>query len=229
MDTSSILDFLSDLAQNNHKGWLDANRKIYEQAKKIFEEQMDALLLALQGFDEGLLGLEVKKCIFRINRDVRFSKDKSPYKQNFGAYFQRGGKKAIGAGYYWHLQPNGESFCAGGVYTPQPPELAKIRQEIDYNEAEFRTILQNPDFVRYFGELENTKIKTLPKGYTADNPAIDLLKYKSFTVWHRLSDEAVRSDAWFTEAVAAFQAMQPLTDFLNRALDNVAETTLPTA
>lgn len=217
MNTAFILDFLADLAQNNHKTWFDENRKRYEQAKKANENLATLVLEGLQQFDEDLLGLEVKKCIFRINRDVRFSKDKSPYKINMGSYFQKGGKKAIGAGYYLHLQPH-ESFLAGGMYTPQPPELAKIRQEIDYNLEEFKQIVQNDDFVKCFGSLEGEKIKGAPKGYTADNPALEYLQYKSFTVWHKISDEVLRQEQWIEGALDIFRALKPLNDFLNRAV-----------
>lgn len=218
MNTAFILDFLGELAQNNQKAWFDENRKTYEKAKKTFEGQVSNLLHELQGFDEGLIGLEAKKCIFRINRDVRFSKDKSPYKNNFGAFFQKGGKKAVGAGYYFHLQPN-ESFVAGGIYMPQPAELAKIRQEIDYNLTEFKAIIENDAFAQCFGALEGEKMKGVPRGYTADNPALAFLQYKSFTVWHKLTDEMLRQDAWHDTVVSAFQTLKPFNDFLNRAVE----------
>ncbi len=218
MNTSFILDFLAELAENNHKTWLDANRKRYEVAKQTFETRVVDLLQALQSFDENLQDLEPKKCIFRINRDVRFSKDKSPYKSNFGAYFQKGGKKAVGAGYYLHLQPNGESFFAGGIYAPQPIELGKIRQEIDYNLPDFQAIVTNPTFTGLFNGLSGEKMKTTPKGYTIDNPALEYLRFKSFTIWHKVADEFMRQDTWIPTASTAFQAIKPLNDFLNRAV-----------
>lgn len=218
MHINPIFDFLTALAQNNHKAWFDENRKTYEQAKKLFEGEITTLLEGLQGFDEGLWGLEPKKCMFRINRDVRFSKDKSPYKLNFGGFFQKGGKKVAGAGYYLHIQPAGESFVAGGIYAPQPPELAKIRQEIDYNFAEFSGIVTAESFKNAFGTLQGEKVKGTPKGYQADNPALAYLQHKSLVVWRKLPDSFFSQDDWTKQVLPYFQAMKPLQDFLNRAI-----------
>lgn len=219
MNITPIFDFLSELAKNNHKAWFDENRKTYEKVKKLFEEQVTSLLEELQAFDESLLGLEPKKCIFRINRDVRFSKDKSPYKLNFGASFQKGGKKTLGAGCYLHIQPHGESFVAGGIYAPQPPELAKIRQEIDYNLQEFKGIVSADDFCKTFGELEGEKVKGTPKGYQADNPALAYLQHKNFIGWKKLPDDFFKKDDWITDVLPYFKALKPLQNFLNRAVE----------
>jgi uncharacterized protein (TIGR02453 family) len=220
MKTQLILDFLRDLKDNNNKTWFEANKKTYQTAKQDFEEIIKRLLGGVMLFDNTIQDIEPKKCIFRINRDVRFSTDKSPYKTNFGASIQQGGKKSGLGGYYIHLQPGGESFLAGGVYMPMPPELAKIRQEIDYNGAEFRQIISAPDFSNYFGEISGDKVKTTPKGYKVEHPDIELLKLKSFIAWHKMSDAAVLETPNLDQHImAVFQAMKPLNDFLNRALE----------
>jgi uncharacterized protein (TIGR02453 family) len=133
---SSTLQFLQSLQKNNNKPWFDENRKKYESAKENFAEFVEALINGIAAFDPTIQNLTAKNCMFRINRDVRFSKDKSPYKTNMGASISKGGKKINLAGYYFHCEP-GKSFAAGGFYMPMAPELAKIRQEIDYNFKEW--------------------------------------------------------------------------------------------
>ncbi|MGZ5134058.1 MAG: DUF2461 domain-containing protein, partial [Flavitalea sp.] len=132
----STLTFLKGLAKNNDKSWFESHRKQYEQAKQDFEGFIKIILEKHCKKDEDLKDLEAKKCTFRINRDIRFSKDKSPYKSNFGASMDRGGKKSIYAGYYFHLEP-GKSFAGGGLWMPMAPEMKKVRQEIDYCFDEF--------------------------------------------------------------------------------------------
>ena len=137
----STVQFLRDLKKNNSKEWFDTNRKKYESAKNDYEALVGDVIKQLSKTDESIAHLEPKQCVFRINRDVRFSKDKSPYKTNMGMYFSKGGKKSFYAGYYFHLQPGG-SFVAGGLWMPMPPELKKVRQEIDYNWEEFKKIVE---------------------------------------------------------------------------------------
>ena len=132
----STLKFLKDLKKNNTKEWFDANRKIYESAKQNFEALVQTVITQHGEKDEEIIALKPKDCMFRINRDVRFSKDKSPYKTNFGAFINRGGKKSIYAGYYFHCEP-GENFVGGGLWMPMPDALKKVRQEIDYCFDEF--------------------------------------------------------------------------------------------
>ncbi|MEY4456679.1 MAG: hypothetical protein RLY15_943, partial [Bacteroidota bacterium] len=142
---SSTIQFLKALKKNNNKEWFDKNRKIYEQAKADYLNFVTILLNEIQGFDTSLMELQPKQCIFRLNRDVRFSKNKDPYKTNFGASFSKGAKKVQSAGYYFHLEP-GENFVGGGLWMPMAPDLNKVRQEIDYCYKEFSSILKKPAF-----------------------------------------------------------------------------------
>ncbi len=217
---TNTLDFLNQLRNNNNKGWFDAHRKDYERAKADVLALLTNVLRGLEEVDPALAaaGLDVKSCLFRMNRDVRFSTDKSPYKTNFAAWFNVGGKKSPSAGYYLNLEP-GNSFIAGGVYTPEPTVLSTIRQEIDYNLAGFEAILSEPTFQTYFGELsrEDALINP-PKGYKADNPAVDYLKLKSFTAISPLADTLVTSPELTDTVVGAYRGLQPLITFLNRAL-----------
>lgn len=211
--------FLKQLAKNNSKEWFDANRKTYETAKSEFETILKSILAKSETFDKDLVGMDVRKSMFRINRDIRFSKDKSPYKLNMGATLNPGGKKEMGAGYYIHIQP-GKSFLAGGCYMPPSEVLSAIRQEIDYNAKEFKSILSAKDFKSYFTELsdEGDKLKTAPKGYPKDHPELSLLQHKHFIVVHYIKDEQIMDENFPTYAAKVFKAMYPLNLFLRRCM-----------
>jgi uncharacterized protein (TIGR02453 family) len=218
MNTQLILHFLSELEQNNHKEWMDAHREWYQEAKDEFLSLVGYLLGEMSIIDEGLLGLQPKDCIFRINRDIRFSKDKSPYKNNFGVFMAEGGKKSPNAGYYLHLQPGDESFIGGGMYHPDPETLAKVRQEIDYNAADLKKITDTKEFKNYFGAIQGDKVKRAPKGYEPDHPNIELLKLKDFIVMHKLSDNTVGTDDFKEMVVSIFKEMEPFVRYLNVAI-----------
>lgn len=197
---------------------MDEHRDQYEEAKEEFKNLISYLLAEMSAVDEGLAGLQPKDCIFRINRDIRFSQDKSPYKINFGAYLSEGGKKGDQAGYYLHLQPQGESFIGGGIYMPSSDILHKVRQEIDYNASELKKIVDTSDFQKYFGEIQGGKLKRPPKGYSADHPNIELLKLKDYLVIHQLTDAEVVSENFSEQAVKMFKTMMPFVHYLNIAI-----------
>jgi uncharacterized protein (TIGR02453 family) len=217
----STLDFLKDLAENNQREWFHKNKKRYDAAKKNVLEFTTEFLKAAIEIDPTLADLEPKKCIFRINRDVRFSKDKSPYKINMGISFNKGGKKKPTAGYYLNIEPNG-TFMGGGNYMVQPEELKKIREEIDYNFSEFQGIITDKAFTDYYGEIaveEKLSLKRPPKGYDADNPAVAWLKWKSFTAFGNYTNQAVTSDDFMEECLKGIFVLKPFVNFLNRGLD----------
>lgn len=197
---------------------MDQHRGLYEAAKEAFKNLVAYLLAEMSAVDESLLGLQPKDCIFRNNRDIRFSKDKSPYKLNFGAYLSEGGKKGGQAGYYLHLQPFGESFIAGGMYGPSGEALYKIRQEVDYNAGALKKITDEADFCRYFKEIQGEKLKRPPKGYAADHPNIELLKLKDYLVMHNMTDAEVTSDDFPRQSVKLCKAMMPFVHYLNVAI-----------
>lgn len=216
------LKFLSQLKKNNNKPWFDAHRAQYEAAKIDFSNFIQLVIDAVQKSDTTITGLTAKECQFRINRDIRFSKDKRPYKENFGAFICRGGKKSIYAGYYFHLAP-GNSFIGGGLWQPQPQNLKKVRQEIDYNWEEFSSILKNKSFKKIYGDLykgEDMSLSRVPKGYEEDNPAIDYLKLKSLIAETEIDDQELTKSTLHKKTVAAFEALQPLLNFINRSLDS---------
>jgi uncharacterized protein (TIGR02453 family) len=178
------------------------------------------LISSISVFDPTIGNLAVKECIFRINRDVRFSKNKSPYKTNMSSYYSNGGKKASVAGYYFHFEP-GKSYAAGGFYSPQAEELSKIRQEIDYSFDDWKKILSQKKFKNFFPDGVDG-IESLvrpPKGYDENNPAIHYLKMKHFIVSRPFSDAEVQSKTLVKDVAATFSVMKPMIDFLNTAVE----------
>jgi uncharacterized protein (TIGR02453 family) len=220
MDFIFILKFLQALSKNNDREWFERNKSRYLKAKEDFDGFLARLLDELVQFDEGLAGLNPKKLGFRIYRDVRFSKDKRPYKTNMGAGFSPGGKMMQEPGYYLHVEPGNKSFLAGGLYMPEPGNLTKIRQEIDYNADKFLKVLQTPKFKRLFPALGDfDKLKTAPKGFPKDHAHLDLLKHKSFIVSHAFADKEVTNKNFLKKVVDAARTVKPLNDFLTEAID----------
>jgi uncharacterized protein (TIGR02453 family) len=212
-----MLKFLKSLSANNNKEWMDANRDWYLESRAYFLKEVEVLLHRLSTLQPAYGVLAPKDCVFRQNRDIRFSKDKRPYKENFAAYFSPQGKKSPGPGFYIHIQPEA-SFLAGGVWMPPPEELKKIRQEIDYAGKELVNILEQPAFLDYFGSLEGEQLKSSPKGYDANHPFINLLNYKSFILSKPLDDASITSGDYKEIAVYSFNMMQPFLGFLQRAM-----------
>ena len=214
-----ILPFLEQLQENNNREWFQANKTLYDDAKTEFETIINSLIPAIAKFDDSVKLMTAKDCIFRIFRDVRFAKDKSPYKINFGAFIAKGGRKNHGPGYYFHLQP-GESFLSGGVWMPSPDGLKKIRQEIYYNIDEFKSVLNNKDFKKYFSGIDDwDRQKIAPREYPKDFPDIDLLKNRSFTVSHKLSEKIIHSEKLFDYAIGVYKVMKPYNAFLAKAVE----------
>lgn len=213
-----VLDFLKELKYNNNKEWMDTHREQYHSAKSKFEEFINLLIIEIQQFDERILGLTPKNCIFRINRDIRFSKDKSPYKINMGAFISEDGKKSYKPGYYIHIQPENESFMAGGIYAPPGDILKKIRQEVDYNPVDLKEVVTQPDFKNFYGEIQGDKLKTAPQGYSADHPNIEFLKLKSYVVIHNFSDKEVRAKNFAEQVITGFKILKPMNDYLDIAI-----------
>ncbi len=220
MPQNSTIKFLKDLSKNNNKPWFDANRKQFESAKSDFAGFVQTIIDKHGKKDESIAHLKAKDCMFRINRDVRFSKDKSPYKNNMGAYINKGGKKSLFGGYYFHCQP-GQSFVGGGLWMPMPPELAKVRQEIDYNFNAFKKIISSKKYKSVYNDLSRDAeyiLSRVPKGYEADNPAAEYLKLKSFVTTIPIKDAELNSKDLSKKVLGAFEALQPLLEFLNQSV-----------
>ncbi len=217
MLSSATLQFLRDLKANNNREWFHDHKKTYNAAKEDVSQLIASLIEEIQKFDDSIGNITSKQCLFRINRDIRFSKDKSPYKINFGAGIGPNGRKSEQAGYYIHIEPDNH-FAGGGMWHPPTPNLKKIRQEIDYHTEDFANVVKNPNFVKFFGALQGAQLKTAPKGYPKDHPAIEYLRYKDFVAMRKLTDLEATSSNFVAVVSETFQTMKPLNDFLNRAI-----------
>ncbi len=214
------LEFLKDIKANNNRDWFMANKKRYEQYKKDYVVLVSAFIEQMQKLDPSLRHLEPKDCMFRINRDIRFTKDKSPYKTNLAIWMSTGQKNTNLAGYYVHVEPGG-SFMAGGVYYPDAPDLKKIRSEIAYFHEDLEKIVTEKKFRDVFGALdrnEDNALKTMPKGYEKDHPAAEFLKLKCFTATRKIADKDLKSKDFVKATCQDLIALRPLNEFLNRAL-----------
>ena len=219
---ASTVSFLKELKKNNSKTWFDNHKGKYLSAKNDFENFVQEIIVKISAFDDDIKELQPKNCTFRINRDIRFSKDKTPYKTNMGASFNRGGKKSIFAGYYFHLEPGGKSFVGGGLWMPEPIALKKLRQEIDYCFPEFKKIITSPSFKKQYPGLEMDETQMLvnvPKGYEKDNPAAAFLKLKSFVATKDIPDTLLLKEDLLNEVDLAFRALMPLVKFMNRSME----------
>jgi uncharacterized protein (TIGR02453 family) len=213
-----VVNFLKALKKNNNKDWFDAHKNQYLEAKEEFEELIAKVLKGISKFDKQIdAGTNPKDCMFRIYRDVRFSKDKTPYKINMAADINPGGRKSMIPGYYFHIQP-GKCFVAGGAHMPMPDQLAAIRQEIDYNGDRLEKILKSKSYSKFFDGLDDyDKLKTVPKGFDKDHKYIELLKLKSFLAYHEFDDKLLKSKDLDKYIVEGFKAMHPLLQFLREA------------
>jgi len=214
------LQFIQDLKNNNNREWFQANQKRYDAYKNEYKQLVAAFIEEMSKGDDSLKHLEFKDCSFRINRDIRFSKDKSPYKTNMGIWMSAGNKNTNLAGYYVHIEP-GASFIAGGVHWPDAADLKKIRREIDGFYEDLDVIVEDKEFKKLFGELdrdENNTLKSSPKDFDKAHPAIEFLKLKSITATAKLDDKAVTNKDFVKETSKKLLVLKPLVEFINRAL-----------
>jgi uncharacterized protein (TIGR02453 family) len=219
MQLKPLFTFLTSLAKNNERPWFQERKAAYDQLRAQFEQDAEFWFQELARLDPGIAGPLGRKSLFRIYRDVRFSKNKDPYKTHFSAYFTASGKDIETPGYYVQVGPNGNTLIAGGLYQPDKTQLTAIRQEIDYNAADLKAILAAPDFQRYFGTMSGDRLKKSPAAYSVDHPEIELLKHKSFTATHQMADADVLSHEDFrAHVVDVFRAMVPFCQFLRGAI-----------
>lgn len=212
-----VLQFLQELSENNTKEWFNANRKKYEESREKILFLTDVFINEIRKFDPGIPPMSPKECMFRIFRDVRFSKDKRPYKTNFGSFIAKGGRKSIYPGYYFHIEPTG-SFIGGGIYMPAAGPLKAIRNYIEEHPEEFLAITNNPDFRKFYPEMMDHKLKTAPRGIEKNHKHIDLLRYKSFAFSSPVDNNLLISDKYIEYAINAFRELHKANAFLNEAL-----------
>lgn len=211
----STFGFLNTLKKNNNREWFNEHKTEFQEEQKSIEIFADALLEKLSSHDviETASG---KKSLYRIYRDTRFSKDKTPYKSHWSGSFKRATKYRRG-GYYFHIEP-GNSFVGGGFWGPVPEDLKLIRDDIAFDPSSLRKILADPAFLSLFGTLHGEQLKTAPKGYDPGHEAIDLLRYKQFLISRKFSDKEVLSKNFLEEVNRTFMGMRPFFDYMSEVL-----------
>lgn len=211
----SNLTFLNKLKNHNDRDWFNANKEEFQQEQAVVTAFAEALLQDLNTHDviETPSGA---KSVYRIYRDTRFSKDKTPYKTHWSGSFKRSGKHRRG-GYYFHIEP-GNTFIGGGFWGPNANDLKLIREDLSFDPAPMRKILNSPSFIATFEKLQGEQLKTSPKGFDAQDEAIDLLRYKQFLVLRKFSDEEVLSEDFLKLAGETFKNMRPFLDHMSEVL-----------
>jgi uncharacterized protein (TIGR02453 family) len=217
VDLAPVLSFLRQLEKNNDRAWFEAHRSDYENALGRFEDFVAALIIELSAFED-LAGVTPKDCMFRIYRDVRFSKDKSPYKTSMAASIGPGGRKSMGYPYYVHIAPGNHSMLAGGCHEASTEQLARWRSAVDKDASTVKKLISRKDFVAAFGGLSGDKLAKAPRGYAADHAELELLRLKQITVMHTLTDKALLSPSLVKSSVAVFKTMKPFLDYLGSIL-----------
>ena len=217
------ISFLRELIANNHREWFDANRDFYREAKNEFDGFIEKLIVEVRQFDPSIGAIAAKDCTYRIYRDVRFTNDKTPYKNHFGAYIAPGGRKSPLGGYYFHIEPADAGYLnhtmwAGGIYAPDAPTLKAIRTDIYENAQEYKSIIQNKDFTDTFQWFDGNMISTAPKGFPKDFPDLELIRRKDYTFYRKIDDQMFQSDGLLEESVRVFKLMLPFNRFMNRAI-----------
>ncbi|MBE0649598.1 MAG: DUF2461 domain-containing protein [Bacteroidales bacterium] len=214
------LEFLRELKQNNNREWFIENKSRYESSRKMIIQFLDQKMIpGLAAFDPSVQNIMGKQCLFRIYRDIRFSKDKTPYKTNFGASIGLAGRKLQTAGYYLHIEP-GNSFIGGGIYHPTSEELKAIRKEVYYSIDKLNKIRSNPDFKKVFGDITGDQLQRAPLGFPKDFPHLELLRFKDYLVMKSLTDEELLKPDLDQYLLGIFKLQKPFNDFLNEALLN---------
>lgn len=234
MDTNSIMAFLNGITANNNKEWFQAHRDEYEACRKDFQHDVERLISAISAFDPSISWLKPKDCIYRFNRDIRFSPDKSPYKRHFGAYLTAHGKKSLMGGYYIHVQP-GQCLYSVGAYWLPTNILTSCRNEIMTGIDAWRKAVESPAFLRLYGrpaggvwdessDILSPKgfgiahLKTAPKDFPRDYEFIQYIRMKDYATWHRVADDYFAGDRWIDDAVKNFRVAKPMLDIINSVI-----------
>lgn len=219
MLSRQTFSFLSAIAEHNHREWFQVHKEEYEESRADILGFTEEVIEKLAAFDRSIpVDLNPGNCVMRIYRDIRFSKDKTPYKTNYGIAISATGKNFNGPGYYIHIKPN-ESFVAAGLWYPAAAHLKAVRQEIDYNQEEWLNVINAPEFINEFGTPDPaSKLRSAPKGYPSDHPVIEYLKLKSFTAGRKVDDHLLCTPQASAQVVGLFQKLYPFMVFLRNAI-----------
>lgn len=221
----SILTFLRQLAKNNNREWYAAHKDLFLVARDELTSAAEQLIAGISSFDSDIAALKAKDTIYKMHRDTRFTKDKTPYKLNMGSYLAKGGRKSVYAGYYLHIQPEA-SFLAAGLWEPEMPALNAVRQEIFYNSKGLIKILNNNKFKNKFKALEEHSLKKAPRGYENSHPAIGLIKHTSFIASRTFTDDEVMAPDFIGRCIEDFRDLFPLVQFLNNSISLMEDSSI---
>lgn len=214
----TILTFLRSLARNNNREWFNTHKKRYQESLELFREFAGLLLAGMVRFDPSLGDLDPKDTIFRIYKDVRFSKDKSPYKTHFGCWMTKGGRKSTDAGYYFHLEPD-NTFMAAGVYMPPKEQLSLIRQEIVFNPEAYLNIINDPVIkTGYERGGKEDMLKKGPAGFPKDFKHLEEIKYKHYIFSKNYNESEILRKGFHDTVVKDYLGLFPLVGYLNHAM-----------
>ena len=216
-DLKVVLDFLSDLALDNERAWFAEHKADYEKARLIFERFVDELILRLSAFQDGIAGLAARDCVMRIYRDLRFSRDKTPYNTWMTCVIAPGGRKSGRFGYGLRLKPC-DTVAGGGLWEPKSEQIAAFRRAVERDPQTTLALTRSPEFRRTFGGLIGEKLAKAPQGYASSHPAIEILKLKTVHVVRSFPDEAVCADDFADSLIGTFRVMKPFLDYLNHAV-----------
>ena len=212
------LEFLEQLRRNNNREWFHEHKGWYDELRERFLTKGEALIRCLSSIDEEVAGTDVKACVYRIYRDIRFSSDKTPYKTYFSMFVARGGRKSPRGGYYLHIEP-GNCLLSGGIWCPDPPLLKALRQAVYENYDEFLSIVEDPDFRALYPNLDGEVLKTVPRPFPRDCEQAEYLKRKDYVVTASVPDSFFRSTDWVEQAALKLGKIYPLNRFLNFTVD----------
>ena len=213
-----ILQFLKDLANNNNKEWFELNRSYYNQAKEEFHHLLSKILLCISSFDASVIAISPEECTYRIHRDLRFTSDKTPYKTHFGGYINPYGKKSPKSGYYVHLEPGNCLLGSGSLFIPTPI-LTKIRIAIYNRINEYKGIIEDPEFTRYFPSVGESRLISAPRGFSKDNPLLKYIQPKDFLISYPISDDFFEQKESMEKIEKVFRQAKRLSDFINLTID----------
>ena len=231
MEAKRILQYLTDLSAHNNRTWYQEHKDEYLACRASFEQGVAKALTAISLFDPEIAHLQVKDCVYRFNRDTRFSPDKSPYKNHLGAYICAKGKKALRGGYYLHIENNQCLLAVGGYWLPTNI-LTSCRNEIMGNIDEWRRCVENKEFLQLFGKPGEGKwgttergfglesLKTAPGGFPRDYEFIEYLRLKDYCAWMKVPDTFFEGDPWIDRAMQIYKTAKPMMDFVNNVIDD---------
>ncbi len=216
----NTIDFFRQLRENNNRQWFNEHKSEFDKIWNNFKEFVQVMINEIAEIDPSVRSVQVKDCLFRIYRDVRFAKDKAPYKSNLGAYIVRGGRHSNFAGYYIHIEPDNCMF-AGGIYMPKSDVLRKIWNSIYSNPDDLKDILKNKEFIKHYREIDDDKYKSVPRGFPKDFPDAELIKFKSYSIWKLVSNEFYLKDNVVKKVKELTRVMFPFNSYFNSILDEV--------